>query len=78
MPDADQVGDALLERQHLGTERRIIVRPVTTQVAATQHASHGFDLEFVDQIISWPWHGNSFIDIRYADTRQTILSQTFA
>ena len=34
--DADQFGDALLERQHLGTERRIVVRPVSTEVAAAQ------------------------------------------
>ena len=47
----------LLERQHLGAERGIVVGAVPAEVAAAQHAGHCFHFEFVDQIISWAWHG---------------------
>ena len=59
MTDADQLGDAVLERQHLGAEGGIIVGAISAEVAAAQHAGHCFYFALIDQIISWAWHGSS-------------------
>jgi hypothetical protein len=55
---SDELGDALLEREHFGAER-VVVGAVPAEVAAAQDARYCLNFQFVDQVISRAWHGSS-------------------